>query len=146
MDDHSVGGEDTYIGGGGQRGARPGDALTMSGSAKGGDDTLIAGNDPTPPPAGSYGAILVGDAQTMSGTPAAAVTGSSAVPETTICGGRRSGDVGGNARGANDTFVFNFNNGSDKIEDFGQGVRGAGPNLARPHRRVCSRYREFQSA
>ena len=29
----------------------------------------------------------------------------------------------GNARGGNDTFVFNFNNGHDAIEDFGQGVR-----------------------
>ena len=39
----------------------------------------------------------------------------------------------GNARGANDTFVFNFNNGNDKIEDFGQGVRGTGPNLGIDH-------------
>lgn len=37
----------------------------------------------------------------------------------------------GNAHGGNDTFVFNSNNGQDKIEDFGQGV--AASNLGTDH-------------
>ena len=40
----------------------------------------------------------------------------------------------GNARGGNDTFVFSFNNGHDKIEDFGQGVQCiAGSNWGVDH-------------
>jgi Ca2+-binding RTX toxin-like protein len=93
---------------------------------------LIAGNDPAPPPTGSYGAILVGDAQTMSGN---AWGGNDR-----LVSGTGNDDLWGdaqvmlgNAKGGNDTFVFNFDNGNDKIEDFGQGVCGAGPNLGTDH-------------
>jgi hypothetical protein len=37
------------------------------------------------------------------------------------------------AKGGNDTFVFNFGNGQDKIHDFGQGVCRAGPNWGTDH-------------
>src|SRR5262249_1433666 len=40
----------------------------------------------------------------------------------------------GKAQGGNDTFAFNFSNGHDKIEDFGQGGRCvAGSNLGTDH-------------
>ncbi|MCK1742295.1 hypothetical protein IVA80_15840 [Bradyrhizobium sp. 139] len=32
----------------------------------------------------------------------------------------------GLAKGGNDTFVFNFNNGHDRVEDFGQGLSNLG--------------------
>lgn len=42
-----------------------GDALTISGDAQGGDDSLTGGNVPSPVPAGTYDTMLVGDGQTM---------------------------------------------------------------------------------
>jgi Ca2+-binding RTX toxin-like protein len=127
MGDCAVGGDDTFIGGANSGTADNlvyGDALTMSDKAQGGNDTLTGGNFLVPLPAGTYNNTLIGDAQTMSGN---------------ACGGNDKlisgagnddmwGDaqvILGNARGGNDTFVFNFNNGHDKIEDFGQGVAGS---------------------
>lgn len=42
-----------------------GNALTISGDAQGGDDSLTGGNVPSPVPAGTYDTMLVGDGQTM---------------------------------------------------------------------------------
>jgi hypothetical protein len=128
MGNQTVGGDDTYIGGNVFHDFRNsmnhayGDALAMSGNAQGGNDTLIGGNDPTPPPAGTYESVLIGDAQTMSGN--------SCGGNDKLISGSGNDDMWGdaqvilgNAKGGNDTFRFEFNNGDDKIEDFGQGVQ-----------------------
>ncbi|MCI4679860.1 calcium-binding protein [Rhodoblastus acidophilus] len=102
-----------------------GDAQTMSGNARGGDDKLVGGNDPGPSHlAGTYESVLIGDAQTMSG-------GARGGNDTLISGTGNDdmwGDAQvmlGNARGGDDTFTFYANNGHDKIEDFGQGLKGS---------------------
>jgi hypothetical protein len=105
----------------------------MSGQAHGGDDVLIGGNDLTAQPAGTFDNILVGDAQTMSGHAHGG--------NDTLISGIGNDDMYGDAQvmldhvhGGNDTFVFNFNNGHDSIEDFGQGVHGvAGSNEGTDH-------------
>ncbi|QQO12022.1 hypothetical protein JJB99_21250 [Bradyrhizobium diazoefficiens] len=131
MGDRAVGGDDIYIGGN----VFPqlvnqafGDASTMSGHAKGGNDTLVGGDDPNPHPAGSYETILVGDAQSMSDH---ARGGSDK-----IVSGTGNDDVWGDARmmfdfaqGGNDTIVFNLENGHDRVEDFGQGLSNLGIDL-----------------
>ncbi len=73
-----------------------GDAQTMSGHSRGGNDTLISGNGNDD---------MWGDAQVMVD----------------------------HAKGGNDTFVFKFNNGQDKIGDFGQGACSAGSNWGTDH-------------
>jgi hypothetical protein len=138
MGDRAVGGDDTFIGPNMVNGffhltsQAYGDAQTISGNAQGGDDTLIGGNDPNPPAAGTYDTILVGDAQTMSDNARGG--------NDTLSSGTGNDDMWGDAqvilglaKGGNDTFVFNFDNGHDKIEDFGQGLAGAGSNWGTDH-------------
>jgi hypothetical protein len=130
MGDRTVGGDDTFVGGNVFHDMRNpigneayGDALSMSGNARGGNDTLIGGNDPSPPPAGTYESILVGDARTMSANARGG--------NDRLISGTGNDDMWGdaqvilgNAEGGNDTFVFLLSSGSDRIEDFGQGVEG----------------------
>jgi len=137
MGNHSVGGDDTFLGGTLANGTAInlayGDALTMSGNARGGDDTLTGGNFQLPLPAGTYNNTLVGDAQTMSG--------SACGGNDKLVSGNGNDDMWGDAQvmlgkaqGGNDTFAFNLNNGHDKIEDFGQGNKCvAGSNLGTDH-------------
>src|SRR6516165_1712761 len=135
-----------------------GDAASMSGSARGGNDSLIVraqlfAND-----------VLVGDAQTMSGNShggndvlgvdavrhlegtitligdAQTMSGNACGGNDTLISGNGNDDMWGDAqlmlghaRGGNDTFVFNFNNGQDRIEDFGQGICGTGSNQGTDH-------------
>jgi hypothetical protein len=124
MSDFAQGGDDTFVGGApaGTSGINLayGDALTMSGHARGGNDTLIGGDDATPHPAGTFDNILIGDAQSMSGNAHGG--------NDRLISGTGNDDMWGDAQvmsgmaqGGNDTFVFKFNNGHDKIEDFGQG-------------------------
>jgi hypothetical protein len=132
MSDHTQGGNDTFTGGPGVNLAY-GDALAMSGNAHGGDDTLIGGNVFNSGGNGGTTSTLIGDAQTM--------FGSAHGGNDKLISGTGNDDMWGdaqvmfgNAQGGNDTFVFNFNNGHDKIEDFGQGAQCvAGPNLGTDH-------------
>jgi Ca2+-binding RTX toxin-like protein len=101
-----------------------GDTLTMSDKAQGGNDTLTGGNFRLPLPAGTYSSVLIGDAQAMSGN--------SCGGNDKLISGAGNDDIWGdaqailgNARGGNDAFVFNFSNGHDKIEEFGQGIQGS---------------------
>lgn len=135
MRDHAVGGDDTYIGGNGSENTLSkayGDARTMSGYAQGGNDSLTGGNVPSPAPTETYQTILVGDAQTMSGNAHGG--------NDKLISGTGNDDMWGDAqvmlgsaRGGNDKFVFNFTNGHDKIEDFGQGLAGASSHLGTDH-------------
>lgn len=128
MGDQAVGGDDTYIGGNvfSQLVNQVyGDASTMSGHAHGGNDTLVGGDDPNAHPAGSYETILVGDARSMSDYAGGG--------DDRLVSGTGNDDIWGDAqmmlgfaKGGNDTFVFNFDNGHDKIEDFGQGLSNLG--------------------
>jgi hypothetical protein len=94
--------------------------MTISDHARGGNDTLIGGNSTFALPPGQFDNTLIGDAMTMSGN---AHGGN----DKLISGTGNDAMWGdaqvmlGNAQGGNDTFVFNFNNGHDEIEDFGQG-------------------------
>ena len=133
MSGDTVGGNDTFTGHGDSSNLAYGDALTMSGGARGGDDILAGGNDLTPPSAGTFDNILVGDAQTMSG--------SAQGGNDKLFSGTGNDDMWGDAQvmldiahGGNETFVFNLNNGHDRIEDFGQGVSGVtGSNWGTDH-------------
>lgn len=128
MGDRAVGGDDIYIGGNvfpGLVNQAYGDASTMSGHADGGNDTLVGGDDPNPHPAGSYETILVGDARSMSDYARGG--------DDKLVSGTGNDDIWGDAqtmlgfaKGGNDTFVFKFDNGYDKIEDFGQGLSNLG--------------------
>jgi Ca2+-binding RTX toxin-like protein len=123
MSGFAQGGNDTFKGGApaGTRGVNLayGDALAMSGNAHGGNDKLVGGDDANPAPAGTFDNTLIGDAQSMSGR---AVGGNDKLVSGTgnddMWGDAQS--ISGNAKGGNDTYVFNFSNGHDKIEDFGQ--------------------------
>jgi hypothetical protein len=102
-----------------------GDAQTMSNNAHGGDDTLTGLNVATPQPFGIFNSIVVGDAQTMSGN----ARGGNDILISGTGNDDMWGDAQamlGNTKGGNDTFKFNFNNGHDKIEDFGQGESNLG--------------------
>jgi Ca2+-binding RTX toxin-like protein len=95
----------------------------MSDHARGGDDTLAGGNDLSAQSAGTFDNILVGDAHVMSDRAHGG--------NDTLISGTGNDDMWGDAqvmldraRGGNDTFVFDFSNGHDRIEDFGQGVHG----------------------
>jgi len=139
MGDEAVGGDDTYVGGNvratlgnASMSEAFGDAQSMSGNAHGGDDTLTGGNDSNPPPAATFETLLVGDSQTMSGNASGG--------NDKLISGTGNDDMWGDAKfitdfaqGGNDTFVFNFDNGHDTIEDLGQGVSGAGPSLGVDH-------------
>jgi Ca2+-binding RTX toxin-like protein len=82
-----------------------GDAITMEGTAAGGNDTLFGsdGNDE-----------LYGDAQFY---PSTATGGTD-----TLNGGAGNDELWGGPN--NDTFVFNLGSGYDKINDFNQGNQG----------------------
>jgi hypothetical protein len=132
MSGFARGGNDTFKGGApaGTHGINLayGDALAMSGHAHGGNDALIAGDDAIPAPAGTFDNVLVGDAQTMSGH--------SVGGNDRLVSGTGNDDMWGdaqvmtgNAKGGNDVFVFNFNNGHDKIEDFGQAGECGGSSI-----------------
>ena len=105
----------------------------MSANAQGGNDTLTGGSFQLPLPAGTYTNTLVGDAQTMSGEACGG--------DDKLISGTGNDDMWGDAQvmlgkahGGNDTFVFNFNNGHDRIEDFGQGKQCvAGSNWGTDH-------------
>ncbi|MGY4289702.1 hypothetical protein ACVWXO_008968 [Bradyrhizobium sp. LM2.7] len=126
--DEAVGGNDTYIGGNAffhLVNQAYGDASSISGDAHAGNDTLVGGNDPNPHSAGSYETILVGDAQSMSDDARGG--------NDTLVSGTGNDDIWGDAQvmlglasGGNDTFAFNFDNGHDKVEDFGQGLSNLG--------------------
>lgn len=128
MGDQAVGGDDTYFGGNVFSqliNQAYGDASTMSGRAHGGNDTLVGGNDPNPHAVGSYETILVGDAQSMSDYARGG--------NDRLVSGTGNDDIWGDAQmmlgfaqGGNDTFVFDFDNGHDKVEDFGQGLSNQG--------------------
>jgi Ca2+-binding RTX toxin-like protein len=104
-----------------------GDAQTMSDKSRGGDDILSAANQP------AGGTIsLIGDAQTMSDKACGG--------NDTLISGTGNDNMWGDAqvmlsyaKGGNDTFVFKADSGFDVIEDFGQGIRGAGPSLGIDH-------------
>ena len=100
----------------------------MSGHAHGGNDRLVGGDDANPVPAGTFDNTLVGDAQSMSGR---AVGGNDKLVSGTgnddMWGDAQF--VSGNAKGGNDTFAFNFGNGHDRIEDFGQANECVGSSI-----------------
>jgi Ca2+-binding RTX toxin-like protein len=137
MSGNAMGGDDTLIGGtvtgGTNQDTLIGDAQSMSDKTQGGNDTLIAGNSLSASPAWTFNNLLIGDAQTMSGNAHGG--------NDTLISGTGNDDMWGDAqfllrfaRGGNDTFVFNFNNGHDMIEDFGQGVHGmTGSNWGTDH-------------
>jgi hypothetical protein len=133
MLDQSVGGNDTFVGGENAVNLAYGDSKTMADITQGGNDVLIGGNDATPRPAGTYDNTLIGDAQTMSdkarGGNDKLVSGTG---NDDMWGDAQA--ILGKAQGGNDTFVFNFANGHDKIEDFGQGMALiAGSNWGTDH-------------
>jgi Ca2+-binding RTX toxin-like protein len=102
--------------------------MTISDHARGGNDMLIGGNSTIALPPGTFDNTLIGDARTISG--------SAHGGNDKLISGNGNDDLWGDAQvilgkaqGGNDTFVFNYKNGHDKIEDFGQG----GQCLAGPH-------------
>jgi hypothetical protein len=134
-------GGDDILTGGSSSGPSPvlnflyGEGQYMLDSSQGGDDILIGGER------GGSGIVtntLVGDArESFEGGPNAQTQGGndrliSGINATDHMWGDWQTVTGGSS-GGNDTFVFNFNNGHDRIEDFGQGVCEAGPNLGTDH-------------
>jgi Ca2+-binding RTX toxin-like protein len=103
-----------------------GDALAISGHARGGNDLLTGGDDAAPQPAGTFDNTLIGDAKTISdngrGGNDRLISGTG---NDDMWGDAQ--DMIGSARGGDDVFAFGPNNGHDKIEDFGQGAV-AGPD------------------
>jgi hypothetical protein len=96
-----------------------GDALAMSGNVHGGNDKLVGGDDAT----SCFGRHL----RQHTGRRCAEHVGWAVGGNDKLVSGTGNDDmwcdaqfISGNAKGGNDTYVFNFSNGRDKIEDFGE--------------------------
>jgi hypothetical protein len=102
-----------------------GDTVNMAGNARGGDDVLVGGSDASGLLRGEFNDFLFGDARQMSGRAQGG--------NDMLVSGPGNDHLWGDgqlmldrAKGGNDTFVFDFNNGYDRIEDFGQGKSAFG--------------------